>query len=283
VSAEYLSEVLEAEARGRVAEIYEEIRRTVGSPVVNLVYRHLAVEPERLETVWSELRPNLRSPAARRLAESVTPPDIVAIPSRALAAIGVDDEGLAVARSTLDVYARANSRNLLGMQALLEGCPGGGDDRDEEPPRALPILPLADLSALPPATLALLEEMSAALVGGEEPRLVPSLLRHFADDAPLLALLWTAVRPWAAALEAQRLAVAAEARRIAGSLPYPVSRVEDPVLRGTARRFAVAMSTMLIAGESFRVALTSREPARARRRRGRRSPPRPPSPGSSPR
>lgn len=256
MSAEYLPEVSEAEAQGRVAEIYDEIRRTIGSPVVNLVYRHLAVDPPRLEAVWSELRANLRSPAAQRLVESSTvPPDIVAIPSRTLAAIGVDDERLALARSTLDVYARANSGNLLGMHALLDGCPGGGVGGAGEPPPQPPILPMANPTSLPPATQALLDEMSATLVGGEEPRLVPSLLRHFADDAPLLALLWTALRPAASVLESQRVAVAAEARDLAARLPSPVSRLDDPALRATAERFVVAMSAMLVAGEGIRAAL----------------------------
>lgn len=260
MSAAYLPEVSEAEARGRVAEIYDEIRRTIGSPVVNLVYRHLAVDPPRLEAVWNDLRANLRSPAAQLLVEpAVAPPDIVAIPPRALAAIGFDDERLALARSTLDVYARANSRNVLGMHALLDGCAGDGDGVGVgiagDPPPQPPILPMADPAALPPATLALLDEMSAALVGGEEPRLVPSLLRHFADDTPLLALLWTVLRPAASVLESQRLAVAATARDLAGCLPFAVSRLADPALRETAERFAVAMSAMLVAGEGIRAAL----------------------------
>src|SRR5262249_6382876 len=255
MSSAFLPEVSEAEAQGRVAEIYEEIRRTVGMPIVNLVYRHLAVEPKRLEAVWKELRRNLSTPKATRLVERAALHGVTSIPSQALAAVGVHGEKLRLARSTLHVYARANSRNLLGMQALMHGSPGGHEERAGEPPPNVAILPMADLSALPPATLALLDEMSAALVGQEEPRLVPSLLRHFAADPPLLALLWTALQPAAADLEGQGLAVAAEAQTPAGRLPYPVSRLDDPALRVTVSRFAVAMSAMLIAGEGFRAAL----------------------------
>jgi len=264
VSPEYLPEVSEAEARGRVANVYEEIRRAVGSPVVNLVYRHLAVEPARLEAVWSELRPNLASSAAGsaagRLVDQATRTGIAAIAPRALAAIGVDAERMRLVRATLDVYARANSRNVLGMQALLHGSPGrpgnGDDGVEPQPSRGLSILPMADLMTLPPATLALLDEMSATLVGGDEPRLVPSLLRHFAGDAPLLALLWTSLRPVAeTSLGARRLAVAADARDLAGRLPHRVSKIEDPALRLTAERFVVAMSGMLVAGEGIRASV----------------------------
>ena len=47
-----------------------------------------------------------------------------------------------------------------------------------EPPPAVSILPMAHLGTLPAATVELLSEMSVALVGGEQPVLVPSLLRH---------------------------------------------------------------------------------------------------------
>lgn len=260
MSPRYLPEIPETEARGRVAEVYEEIRRTLGLPVVNLVYRHLAVEPTQLDAAWGELRPNLTAAAARsaarRLVDAAAVRRVVAVPPSAAAAIGVDAPRAAFVRATLDAYARANSLNLLGMQALLHGCGGTADAADaEEPPVAAAILPLADMSALPASTLALLDEMSAALVGDDEPRLVPSLLRHFAGDPALLALLWTALRPAAGALTARRAAVAAEARALAGRLPHPVSPVTDPVLRATAAQFAAAMSAMLVTGEAIRAAL----------------------------
>ena len=59
----YLPEVSERDAEGLAAEFYEDIRRVVGLPFVNLVYRHLAVEPRRLEAAWSQLRPNLTDEA----------------------------------------------------------------------------------------------------------------------------------------------------------------------------------------------------------------------------
>lgn len=257
----YLAEVSETDAEGSTAAIYGDIRRVLGLPVVNLVYRHLAVEPAALERVWRELRPNLTSSiaerAARRLVDQAVPPVAVPIPAGALAAVGLDAERARLVRATLDAYARANSLNLLGMHALLDGCPGNVEPRETvEPPPAKPILPMAQLTTLPPTTLKLLDEMSAALVGGEQPRLVPSLLRHFADDPPLLALFWTALRPAAEAeLAATRAAVATEARGLAAELPQPVRPLEERTLCETARRFAVAMSALLFAGEALRVAI----------------------------
>ena len=261
MSGPYLAEVAETDAEGPTAEIYADIRRVLGLPVVNLFYRHLAVEPAVLERTWRELRANLTSRvaehAARRLVDRAGPPAVAPIPAASLAAVGLDAERARLVRATLDAYARANSRNLLGVHALLDGCRGRSEPVETAgPPPAESIRPMAQLTTLPEATATLLDEMSATLVGGEHPRLVPSLLRHFADDPSLLALLWMALRPAAGAeLAAARDAVATEARAFAAKLPRPVAPLEERNLRETARRFAVAMSTLLVTGEAFRAAI----------------------------
>jgi hypothetical protein len=63
-------EVPEGEAQGVVADIYADIRNVLGLPVVNLVYRCLAVEPTHLASIWRTLRPNLTS----RRADEEAPP-----------------------------------------------------------------------------------------------------------------------------------------------------------------------------------------------------------------
>ena len=60
-----LPEISERDASGRVAELYDEIRRTIGLPLVNLVYRVLAAS-ERLEDTWAELAPQPPRPSDRR-------------------------------------------------------------------------------------------------------------------------------------------------------------------------------------------------------------------------
>jgi hypothetical protein len=260
VSGPYLPEVAEHDAEGSTADIYADIRRVLGLPVVNLIYRHLAVEPARLAGVWQALRPNLSSraadDAARRLVELAAPAALSPLSGAVLAAVGLNADRARLARTTLNAYARANSLNLLGMHALLDGCPGTHERGDvPEPPPAVPILSMAQLDTLPTSTLELLSEMTVALVGGEQPVLVPSLLRHFATDPALLALIWTALRPAAAELAARRTAVAARARELASSLPQPVEPLEKRSDRETATRFAVAMSTLLVTGEAVRAAI----------------------------
>jgi hypothetical protein len=49
----HLNEVSEKDATGIVADIYQDIRVRLGLPMVNLIYRHLATNPELFEMVWS--------------------------------------------------------------------------------------------------------------------------------------------------------------------------------------------------------------------------------------
>jgi hypothetical protein len=265
VTGRHLAEVAEAAATGTVAETYEEIRRTLGLPLVNFVYRHLAATPGRLEATWQELRPNLAHPAteaaARELA-AAAPPGVLPIPVAALAAAGLAREELGRASATLDAYAHANPRNLLAINALL-APPEGARRREEagvgevEAPAVGPILPMCDLQALDPTVRSLLEEMSVPVSGPGEDVLVPGLLRHFAHNACLLALLWTAVRgPMEnGSMAALAEAVGSRARERAAELPYPVRPLADEGARAVLERFAGAMARMIVVGAMLRAAL----------------------------
>ena len=48
--------VTEQNAEGQVAEIYQDIRATLGVPVVNLIWRHLATFPGALEWSWTSVK-----------------------------------------------------------------------------------------------------------------------------------------------------------------------------------------------------------------------------------
>ena len=47
----------EADATCEIAAIYGDIRETLGVPVVNLIWRHLATMPDALPWTWSVVRP----------------------------------------------------------------------------------------------------------------------------------------------------------------------------------------------------------------------------------
>ena len=55
--------ITDAQARGEIAALYADIRATLGVPVVNLVWRHLATIEGALPWAWGAVRPAYRSGA----------------------------------------------------------------------------------------------------------------------------------------------------------------------------------------------------------------------------
>ena len=272
MSAAYLPEIPENEATGSIATVYDEIRRTIGIPLVNLVYRHLAVSPGRLESIWTALKPNLLHPqtaqGAERLANAAVPANVFRVPPTALAAIGVDQKELNSARETVDVYMHANPRNLLVFSSLLHPS----DERQGEPPaqvsvpgvsRTATLPPMVDLKGVAGPTRDLLNEMSAPIVAPGEATLVPSLFRHFASNPPFLALLWTALQPAVIdrSIAVGGTTVAREARELASRLPYRVHPLEDESTREILERFSFTICRMIVVGGMLRLALAGSKDA----------------------
>jgi hypothetical protein len=270
VTPVHLPETREADATGTVAATYRDIRVVLGLPFVNLVYRYLATTPGLLERAWAELRPNLLHEATDSLASELVPfpvGTVVPIPAASLAAARFAGERAALGAATLAAYARANTRNLLAVHALLDGNSGPEVRASVEIPAPLaaddqPVLPMADLDALPPEATAILMEMSLAITGPEEPTLVPSLPRHFAQPPCLLALLWAALRPdlTNGATDAPARSLADRGRELARRLPYGVRPIEDPRARLVLGRFVRAVSKMLVVAELMCRALTEAWP-----------------------
>jgi hypothetical protein len=270
VTPVHLPETREADATGTVAATYRDIRVVLGLPFVNLVYRYLATTPGLLERAWAELRPNLLHEATDSLASKLVAfaaGTVVPIPAASLAAAGFAGERAVLGAATLAAYARANTRNLLAVHALLDGNSGPQVRASVEIPAPLaadnqPVLPMADLDRLPPEATAILMEMSLAITGPEEPTLVPSLPRHFAEPPCLLALLWAALRPALAseAADVPACTLAERGRALACRLPYGVRPIEDPRARVVLDRFVGAVSKTLVVGDLMCRALTEAWP-----------------------
>lgn len=267
----YLPEVLEREATGTVAQIYADIRTVLAVPIVNLVYRHLAVEPGRLDSVWTTLRPNLAHPGTQTLAAELARnadrarPPVVPLELQDFARSGVSTGDLSRARATLSVYERANGLNLLAMNALLRGTPG----REETVRRVAPdrvrvdkILRMADLSSLGRQEQEILEKLGAAVAPAGDEALVPTLYRHLAARPRLLALILARVGHslCASELGAAAVTVTNRATTLASRLPFRVDAVADPDVRSVLERFALIMASMLVAGRTITAALKNGGP-----------------------
>ncbi|MES2185028.1 MAG: hypothetical protein V4505_10825 [Pseudomonadota bacterium] len=246
-----LPEVAEAAATGQVRRLYTDIRQVMGVPLVNLVYRHLATQPEALDWAWGAVRPHFVSGAVHTQAQALRQAVDGTVGAWGVVFPGHGwPPGLA---AVAGAYSMGNSLNLVALTALLQaagGPPGAQADAvvgvvgaaegaagPVEPapaspasaPAPLPALP--SLQELPPDVLARIHRLNRFAETGE-PSIVASLYRHLAvwpgvlrDTEALLAPLQQR-----GALDQARDATAAAAATLAArqplAMPPPVVAFE---------------------------------------------------------
>lgn len=200
--AESVPSVLESEATGEIADIYADIRKVLGTSVVNLIWRNLATMPGALQWTWSTVRPlylgdaPLHAEAVRR---TIALPEWPGFSTDTLLAAGVDDNERALIHGVLDSYQHTNALALVVLSALLahyEPRPGpavtAADAAPKPPDARIPELP--PMAALDPEVAALVGELNQF---GEdsEPQLIASMYRHLAYWPAYLALVRTMLVP----------------------------------------------------------------------------------------
>ncbi|OCK54094.1 hypothetical protein [Bradyrhizobium sp. LMTR 3] len=200
--AESVPSVLESEARGEIADIYADIRKVLGTSVVNLIWRNLATMPGALEWTWATVRPlylgdaPLHAEAVRR---TLALPDWPGFSIDTLLAAGVDETERALIRDVLESYQYTNALALVVLSAVLahyEPRPADAVTAANKAPTAagtkIPELP--PMEALDPEVAALVAELNSF---GEdtEPQLIASMYRHLAYWPSYLALVRTMLAP----------------------------------------------------------------------------------------
>ncbi len=143
-----LEEIREDEAAGETAAIYASIRATLGAPVVNYIWRHLATIEGALPWCWGVVS------AAAPLIQAAIPA------SHQLTGLLIVERGLHVAATALpppagfdavvETYNRGNAWNLLSMTLLAAARSGHFVDA-QSPGAAPPALPALDVPPYPRA------------------------------------------------------------------------------------------------------------------------------------
>ena len=190
-----LPELPEAQATGRIAAIYAEIRRFSGVPYVSSLQRYLATLPGVLDWAWSALRPAMASGDHRgnRLAPGTRHPAAAAparFRRRSCAEWGVDAAGLAAIRNIAANFVRVAPVNIVTgacLSRLLTGAPpsGSGFSGTWTPPAMLPPMP----GNVDPARLCRTPQRGGA-----------DALRHGGGGTPFIPALYRQVAHWPAAL-----------------------------------------------------------------------------------
>ena len=119
-SGDPVPSVAEADATGEIADLYADIRKSLGMPFVNLVWRNLASVPGGLKWSWTTMKPLYQQGAvyveSRQLRDNQTLPSVPTLPSAVLRAVGVDAAAEASIRAAIDGYAyQAGKLFLIGL------------------------------------------------------------------------------------------------------------------------------------------------------------------------
>jgi len=265
------AEIAEADATGRTREIYDDFKASIGLPMVNLVYRHMATTPGCLEWAWALLRPHFVSGAMARVAEHL----VAGLDLGERDPISRDrlrDAGVAAAAEsaiarTLDAYNRANPMNLIALAVLSRELESPVADGDEAPPASEPIPtrptvtlpPMAAVSDLPAEIEAVLSVLATqAGVGGEA--VVPTLYRHLTDWPGYLDIAVSAgarliengyLNREASALREKAYSAADRLPRYTTDLPAPSENQRHSLLR-LIELFPMLIARMMVIGVHLR-------------------------------
>jgi hypothetical protein len=246
-----LPEVHESEAPPGVAAIYAGLRKAVGVPIVNLIWRHFATLPGVLPWVWETTRGAIGSATvaegSARMAALVRGAPGLGLPAVAPVLRALPAEERVRVADTVRAYNRGNQVNLQVLSAVRRSisgavvgeagarCGGGGEPF---PPVGASVPPLPRMDDLPDAARAELSAF-AALHDPSDP-VVPSLYRHLALWPEILPVLREALAPHfaegrIASLRASLLGVAEESAaallpRLTPPGPFPAEH-RDAVLR----------------------------------------------------
>ncbi|MGH2442869.1 MAG: halocarboxylic acid dehydrogenase DehI family protein [Chloroflexota bacterium] len=198
VDTSLMAEVSEADAQGAVKAIYDDIKNTLRVPVVNLVFRVLATQPDFLQLAWRQLEPNLRTVYFESRADVI----------RAAAVQGAEklgsppkpeDSGVA---SLLGLFHYVNPKLLLavavlrsavnGQYPMLEKLPESEKRQIETgvDPR-MPTISLIDEETASPAIADIFADIKATLG-------IPVLntdYRALATYPSYLQIAWEALKP----------------------------------------------------------------------------------------
>ena len=221
------TELSEADATGRIAEIYAEIRHFYGVPYVSSLQRHLATIPGVLEWAWDAVRPAFASGVlperAWALAAEMELQPLPSLSPAALRLLGVDGQACETIRTVCHSFETVAPLNIaMGgcVRALLHGAETSGTrpppSPEWQPQRRFPTPPTTlALNAVSDDTRAVLLQLAADMDGET---FVPGLYRQLAHWPAYLAHVATALAPLFTdpALADQRQSLR---RRIAAAVP----------------------------------------------------------------
>ncbi len=206
-SGDPVPSIAEADATGEIADLYGDIRQSLGMPFVNLVWRNLASVPGGLKWSWTTMKPLYQQGAvyveARQLRDSQTLPPVPTLPRSVLRAVGVDADGEVSIRAAVDGYDRGNPLNIVTFSALMSRLrgeeptapPPAPVDAEPESPVAGETPKLLNFDQMDPDTADMVRAVNLLGARGHAREVQVSLPRNLAHWPGFLSLYWTILAP----------------------------------------------------------------------------------------
>jgi hypothetical protein len=270
-----LPEIIEQDASSAIREIYADIKRAQGAPLVNLIYRHLATIPGGLEWVWGSVSTVWGYQRLQKAAELLPIFDkMLVLPTSLWRIAGVSENNSFAIRALIEDYNSTNAVNILAITALSQVL-----SRPELPAGKLQLAvprttgatevrsgpPVPKLDSLAPDVLDLV--LFANRIGEvQSPPMVASMFRHLAIWPGSLAVAAVLLLPMAetgrlqklrqrtiAAAEIIAAELVADAPNGFPALPEPTAR--DHILEALDMFRTTLIAKMLPVGQILKSAL----------------------------
>ena len=206
-SGDPVPSIAEADATGEIAELYADIRQSLGMPFVNLVWRNLASVPGGLKWAWTTMKPLYQQGAvyveARQLRDSQTLPPVPTLPRAVLRAVGVDAAAEISIRAAIDGYDRGNPLNIVTFSALMSRLrgekpsapPPAPVDAAPESPAAGETPKMLNFDQMDPVAADTVRAVNLLGARGRAREVQVSLPRNLAHWPGFLSLYWTILAP----------------------------------------------------------------------------------------
>ena len=196
------TEIAESDATGSVAALFADIREVTGRPVVNLLLRTLAAQPDALQWSWRLLRPAYKLGSLDDAGEALELESLSVEPldQTMLTAAGVDDEALPVIHTILTHYNAGNRSTIVALALLRHALdrpiqvtvPVTKEAGKRSSAYQLP--PLLQVDAMAKDLRKLVIDLSGRL-SGDRAVIVPGIYRHLAHWPGFMALIAARLEP----------------------------------------------------------------------------------------
>jgi hypothetical protein len=233
-----LPAITEAEASGEAADLFADIRTTVGVRVVNLVWRHLATMDGALPWAWAAVKPlylaGLPDAAMAAFHRTMDVPRLASLageePASVDAVLASYDHS-----NTINLFALGALRAWLNGEVARDGKVAPGP-RKPSPDLALP--KLASEGDVTPETWALVLRLNRL---GDEPQplILASMYRHLAHAPSFLQRVEVALVPIAADGSLRKAVL--DNRTTAATLSADIARAISAVRPAQAARIEQAV------------------------------------------